>query len=332
MGRCTGVLSSQKKKVVDAARVQELRAALEGEEGFFGPSAERLLKLVQVTWMVVRGTGLKRKWVQVVAGRWVHVLSFRRPGMVIFDKLWKYISLDYAAVALEDYVRSELVNAMCLCLLFQTNWRTGVSPCTTASDASMSGGAVGMSEELTAAGKDFAAADTRSDQVVKVPIVIVSLFNGIGCAFRCYDACGVVPEVAVSYEVSQEANRVVARRWPRVIIEKDVRDLTLDVIGEWKFKYPNVEAIHIWGGFPCVDLSSAKAFRKNLAGPGSSLFWALVRIIKDVRKVYGFGFPVRFVAENVASMDQSAEEKISRELHVKPWRLDSADAVPIHRT
>ena len=154
----SGVLSSQKKKVVNADRVQELGAALEGEEGIMGPSAERLLKLLQVTMMVIRSKRLRRKWVQVVAGRWVHVFSFRRPGMVVFDKVWKYIALDYAAVALEEKVRSELVGAMCLSLVLHTNLRAGVSPCTSASDASMSGGAVGASVELTKSGEEFAAA------------------------------------------------------------------------------------------------------------------------------------------------------------------------------
>ena len=169
------------------------------------------------------------------------------------------------------------------------------------------------------------------EEVPIIPVLVVSLLNGIGCAFRCYDACGVIPAVAISYEISTEANRVVARRWPRAIIEKDVRDLTEEVVRSWKFKYPQVEAIHIWGGFPCIDLSSAKAFRLNLAGPGSSLFWEMVRIVKVIRKVFGYSFEVRFTAENVASMDESAEEEITRELGVKPWRMDSADVVPIHR-
>ena len=47
--------------------------------------------------------------------------------------------------------------------------------------------------------------------------------------------------------------------------------------------------------------------------------------------MYGFSFPVKFAAENVASMDADAEQQITDALHVKPWRLDSADAVPIHR-
>ena len=327
----SGVLSSAKKKVVGAPRVQELGALVDGSQGMIGPSVERLLKLVQSTFVVLGCKKLKKKWVQVLAGRWVHLLSFRRPGMVVFDKTWKFISLPYALGNLEDKVRAEFVGAVTLGLVLHTNLRAGISPCTTASDASMTGGAVGMSETLTQAGKEFAQVDTMLDQVQRIPVLVVSLFNGIGCAFRCYDACGVIPEVAVSFEVSKEANRVVERRWPHVIMEGDVKNLNEDLVRSWKFKYPGIEAVHIWGGFPCIDLSSARAFRLNLAGPGSGLFWEMIRIIKLIRRIYGYGFPVKYSAENVASMDQEAEQEISQTLGVKPWLFDSADVVPIHR-
>ena len=58
----------------------------------------------------------------------------------------------------------------------------------------------------------------------------MSLFNGIGCCFRCCDLCGVIPAAAISYEISSEANRVTSRRWPNVKIERDIKTLTLEVM------------------------------------------------------------------------------------------------------
>ena len=204
-------------------------------------------------------------------------------------------------------------------LLFHTNLRASLSSFTTASDASEKGGAVGVSHELTGPGQEFARADKVPETLVEIPVLVLSLFNGVGCTFRCYDACGVVPLVAISYEISAEANRVVARRWPNVELKLDVRSLTASEVRGWRFKYPQVEEVHIWGGFPCIDLSSAKAFRRNLEGPGSSLFWELVRVIKVVRQVFGFRFPVKYGAENVASMDFEAEQEISQALGVHPY-------------
>lgn len=38
---------------------------------------------------------------------------------------------------------------------------------------------------------------------------------------------------------------------------------------------------------------------------------------------------MKYVAENVASMDAEAEQEIIEALGTKPWRLDPTDAVPI---
>ena len=213
-------------------------------------------------------------------------------------------------------------------MLVHTSLRAGLSEITTASDASMTGGAVGVSRELARPGIEFAAADNFGRASGKpIPVLVLSLFNGVGCAFRCYDLCGLAPRVGISYETNSEANRVTSRRWPHVQINKDVRSLNVDVIQGWRYLYPDIEEIHIWGGFPCTDLSAVRAGRLNLLGPNSSLFWELVRIIKDVRQVYGYSFRVLYAAENVASMDQAAEADISRALGVKPLKLDPAGAV-----
>ena len=80
------------------------------------------------------------------------------------------------------------------------DFRAKISPLTTASDASESGGAVGFATELTSEGAAaFAETDRKIYGVVpKIPVLVLSLFNGIGCRFRCYDLVGVTPQVAIS--------------------------------------------------------------------------------------------------------------------------------------
>ena len=330
--RQAGVLSSSKKKVSGEPVAHELGAMLQGDEGTLGPSPERVLKLVQTTLVVIGRRSLSRKWVQVIAGRWVHCMSFRRPAMVWLDVVWTYIAGKAKGPAAESRVRSEFMNCICGCLLMHTNLRAMVSSTTTASDASSTGGAVGKSEELTLAGQEFVGADLNGRaEGIRAPILLLSLFNGIGCAFRCYDLCGITPAVCISYELCKAANRVTSRRWPQVKIELDVRSLTEEHIREWKYLYPEIEEIHIWAGFPCVGLSAVRFGRLNLDDPQSGLFWEVVRIIRQVRQVYGYSFPVKFAAENVASMDVAAEREISETLGIKPWRFDSADVVPVHR-
>ena len=70
-----GVLSSVKKRLSGATAVQELGAHLQGASGTIGP--DRLLRLIQVTLVCIGRKRLKHKWIQVIAGRWVHCMSFK---------------------------------------------------------------------------------------------------------------------------------------------------------------------------------------------------------------------------------------------------------------
>ena len=320
-----GVLSSAKKRVSGAIKVDELGARLEGEAGTIGPSPERLLRLLQTTLVIISKTRLRRKWVQVVAGRWVHCMSFRRPTMVLLDRTWQYISEQSNGPNVEAWVRTELFGCCMVALMMHTNLRAVISETTTASDASSTGGAVGKSTELSSCGTEFAAMDASGLGTGKViPVLVLSLFNGIGCCFRAYDLCGVLPQVAIAYELSGPANRVTSRRWPHVQIEKDVRDINEETIRQWRYRYPGLEELHLWGGFPCVDLSRVKAGRMNLEGAESGLFYEIPRILKEIRKVFGYHFKVRYCVENVASMDEAAEAEISRALLAGPLGRSTA--------
>ena len=327
-----GVLSSAKKRVAGASEAHELGAQFEGLEGTLGPSPERLLKLIQATLVVIGKHRLRKKWTQVIAGRWVHCMAFRRAAMGWLDSTWAFISGQASGPSVEAKTRGELFGCCVAGLLIHSNLRAQISATTTASDASSTGGAVGSSTCLTQSGKEFAAVDSLNLSGGRlIPVLAISLFNGVGCAFRCYDLCGVTPMVGLSFELNPAANRVTSRRWPHVKILGDVRSITPDMIKEWRYAYPQIEEIHLWGGFPCVDLSSVKAGRLNLDGSESQLFYEIPRILKDIRKTFGYAFKVKFAIENVASMDEAAAAEISRALQVKPLRLDPCDVVPIHR-
>eukprot|EP00435_Cladocopium_sp_Y103_P018713 s557_g4.t1 len=330
--RVRGVLLSEKKRVAGADSVQELGASINGVAGTMGPGGGRLLRLLQSTLAVVSAKRLRRKWVQIIAGRWVHCMSFRRPSMVCLDATWGFISEKTGGPMVEARVRSEFVNCCCIALLIHTNLRAGLSEVTTASDASMTGGAVGKSIQLDSPGCQFAWADKQGLAGAQtIPVLCLSLFNGVGCAFRCYDLIGLCPQVCIAYEIEPSANRVTSRRWPHVRMEGDIRSLTLEVIREWRYLYPSIEELHVWFGFPCVGLSSVRAGRLNLDDPQSGLFWEAVRVIRNIRQVFGFNFRVLYAGENVASMDAAAEGEITKTLGVKPLRLDPAQLVPIHR-
>ena len=124
----------------------------------------------------------------------------------------------------------------------------------------------------------------------------------------------------IAFDTCKESNRVTQKRWPDTLIYLDVRDLGPKLAKEWRLKFGDIEEIHVWGGFPCVDLSSAKAYRQNLEGPGSSLFWEIPRILGVLVAEFRDTVKIKFGFENVASIDLSAPQDKSQK-HSVPSRI-----------
>ncbi|CAK9108713.1 unnamed protein product [Durusdinium trenchii] len=111
-----------------------------------------------------------------------------------------------------------------------------------------------------------------------------------------------------------------AERWPETVFHEDVRTLTKDVLLELLKDVGDFEAVHLWAGFPCVDVSSVRANRQNRSGPSSSLIHEAIRVFGDCAEL----FPEKnfqFFVENVASMDNEVRDQISGLLEVQPYRL-----------
>lgn len=326
-----GVQSSAKKRKSAVMDAQELGAFLDGQGQWMGASPDRLLRLIQATLVLLKEPHLSKKLTQVVAGRWVHVLQFRRPAMSLLEATWTFISSKKFELALTRKVRRELFSCCCAVPLLHTFLGAGVSEVMTASDASQKGGAVGISRELTTVGKDFTSASIQEKNAVQSEILLVSLFNGIGGAIRCYDILGVSPRAIIAYDTHGPANRVTGKRWPHAELHSDVRSITEEVVDGWYRKTVPLEEVHLWAGFPCTDLSSAKAGREGLRGEASGLFWEVVRVKELLKRRAPAHVVVKFVAENVASMDKNECSTITEELEVFPYWLNSSDAVPMNR-
>ena len=328
-----GVVSSEKKRRRVAEEIEELGAEVDGKYKTLGGSAMRMLKIAQLTIHLLSKPFLNRKHVQILAGRWVFLMQFRRPAMSIFNSVWSFIGEKLKEKKQSiAHVRQELALAVLLLPLMTTDLSAPVSPVIGASDASATGGAVSISSSLTEEGQDFVGASQGVPLSVQtVPILVISLFNGIGGCFRCYDIIGVQPRGRISFDLCKEANRIVERRWPGTIMRGDVRDITFEMVEEWRHEFGDVEEVHLWGGFPCVDLSRVKAFRMNLDGPQSSLFWEIPRILGIIVAVFQGRARVKHLFENVASMDREAAQTISENLRCQPYKVDCVQAVPMRR-
>lgn len=324
-----GVVTAAAKSTHRATEATELGAKIHGEDGWLGVDTHRLLKVVKLSlWLAFR-PNVRAKTLQITMGRWMHVLQFRRPAMSHFVAVWDFFSLGKRRR--EWQARFELLTACFGALLFHTDLTT--RPCGTvgASDSSMKGGAVGMSTGLTDLGRDFLNYEADPErQGPTIPILVISCFDGIGGCMRAYNVAGVRPQLYVSIEIHRPARRVSSRRWPEIVEVDDVTQVSEDDIRQWVTRAGAIEQIHLWGGFPCKDLSSAKHRRANLKGEHSGLFYELKRIWGLVRSV-GNHLKTLIFAENVCSMDKEARDLISWELGLWPLRVDSEALVPLSR-
>jgi len=330
-----GVVSSKKKRISGQQQIVELGAEVDGEQKQLGVATSKLIKLMQASLWLLQQQFLNRKHVQILAGRWVFALQFRRPAMSVLDATWKFIGgSEKVTLKLRNEVRKEFLMLVFLGPLLYCDLGARIAQCTMASDASEQGGAVGVAKTLTVAGRDFVAASRvqdRSGPSEKTPILLISLFNGIGGAFRAYDIAGVLPAYRIAVELDEGANRITSRRWPGTLIIKDIHLVTRGLIRDWSRKYLDILEIHVWAGFPCTDLSSVKFQRENLDGCNSKLFYEVPRIAQQLSEEFGPEVVVKRVVENVASMDEQAANTISEELGLTPYLVDPVQAVPMRR-
>ena len=80
------------KRVTGERQATEVGAEVDGQRKTLGVSTEKLAKVIQATLWMLCQKFLNRKHVQILAGRWIFILQFRRPAMGYLQKTWKFIS------------------------------------------------------------------------------------------------------------------------------------------------------------------------------------------------------------------------------------------------
>ena len=328
----TGVLTAADKQVLAAKQVTELGVRSDGEHKLLGVSQTRLLKTIWSSLYILGGPPWSKKEVQVVLGRWIFVLQFRRAAMSVLSKSWRAVENAWPRPQDRNALLHELMMLICLGPLLQCDLTAEYDHEVTCSDASERGGAVAVSNGLTWSGRSLVA--HRNDlrfHSISLPIVVLSCFNGIGGAFRIYDVLGISPMGRIAIDISKPANRVTRTVWPGVLELHDIEQIDRNEVRRWAGLFPRALQLHLYAGFPCVHLSAVRAYRENLEGEGSRLFWKLLDLIDWVYEVFSPFCVVKFCVENVASMDEEARKTISDYLEVAPIKLDPADSMPVSR-
>eukprot|EP00435_Cladocopium_sp_Y103_P016708 s1499_g4.t1 len=327
-----GVLCAEDKHVLGHQDATELGVNIQGDLGLLGGGPQRLHKLLCATLILLGHNLPKVKWVQIILGRWIFVLQYRRPAMAILSQSWNYTKAGQDRRRWWPVVQRELSMLVCLTPLLHADLRMSFSPLVSCSDASHFGGAVAVAESLGSAGQQLAhRLGNNSSEPIQAALLVISAFNGIGGTFRGYDLAGIKPAGLIAIEWDRAAQRVTRKAWPNVIEIGDIEGIQQRDVQQWANMFPRVTHVQVTGGFPCVHLSSARSWRLNLEGEGSRLFWNLRQLIDWVRDIFGKVARVDFLVENVLSMDASARAEISRELGVEPYALCPSDILPYNR-
>lgn len=113
---------------------------------------------------------------------------------------------------------------------------------------------------------------------------VLDLFSGIGGFSLGLERTGGFETVAFC-EIDPFCRKVLAKHWPSVPIHEDVRDLSINALGQINI---------IVGGFPCQDISRAGT-RAGINGTRSGLWREIIRMVRVVR-------PRRIIVENVSAL------------------------------
>lgn len=137
---------------------------------------------------------------------------------------------------------------------------------------------------------------------------ILSLFDGISCAYLALQRAGIPIEKYYACEVDKYAIQISKAMFPDIVHLGDIFNIGFHNL-------PKIDLL--CGGSPCQDLSVAKSNRQGLKGSKSCLFWEYVRVWKEYKPTY-------FLFENVASMKKEDRDIITQTFGVEPIMINSA--------
>lgn len=143
---------------------------------------------------------------------------------------------------------------------------------------------------------------------------VLSLFDGISCGQIAFERAGINIEKYYASEIEESAIKVTQFNYPDTVQFGDITKITGKQLDQMNM--PDI----VIGGSPCQDLSNYKYDRgevTGLNGEKSGLFYEYIRILKYVNTRW-------FLLENVASMEDTWRNLISKILGVEPIMINSA--------
>jgi len=143
---------SEKKAVVRETSVKSLGDQVDGVLGSSGADPQYVRQTLHLLLSTLNRQHVTKKWLQILGGRLVRLMLYRRETMMVLDRFWKALVRWRGARALPSDVAEELLAAVCLFPVMSCNLRLPVNGVMTVSDASLQRGALCRSVRVTPAG------------------------------------------------------------------------------------------------------------------------------------------------------------------------------------
>ena len=237
------------KKAAERKVLAEVQGAMvDGERGIAFPRESKLLKYVGAALRLCSQRYVSQRQMQVVCGGLVYMAMFRRPLLGGLNAVWRQIedfnSSKVFHSSLWSEARFEILRFICLMPLARLDFRLGMHPQITCSDASSSGGGICASVGLTHFGDHVSRGKLRGQHPEsrrEGRLLSIGLFDGVGALRVALDLLGIDVAGHISVEQSRAATRVVEASFPSVISVQDVCMVDLAMVREKSLWWFSVE-------------------------------------------------------------------------------------------
>lgn len=318
------------KKSVSDSNVAEVQGAwIDGVQGICCAKASKVTKYLLAVVEVVKQGRASQKQLQMLAGGLVYLFSFRRCLMSCLNEIWTFIircSNDKGLVPLPRKVEEELVASFYLTALSFIDFRAGVDPVVTASDASETGGGLTRSVGLTCFGVQASKALVRGelpDEEADQGLLAISAFDGIGSLRVALDILQIPVSGYVAIEKDPKARRVVESAFPSSLFVEDITKIDKTHVQQWAASFPNCKCVLVAGGPPCQGIPSSNQSKSGAERESrSSLYKAFCKLRQWVREVFTW-CPTYGLMESVFSISCEDRALYSTGMGVLPYLVDS---------
>ena len=306
-----GVPFSKEKATSRELVCEKLGALLDGKVGRLGVTTKRAIDFISLALFLISSEKVPTKWVQIMLGKYVHLLQFRRPLFSLVRLLWRRVGRFNAGACLGPDDVDEVFRLVFTLPLCYTDLRAQVSGRVTCSDASETGGGICASTSVTPLGS-LGMAGGPLKASLSQEFLVIEWFAGIGGLSRALERLGLRCSGVAVCEQDPHCLAVLRKFLPGCEVWTDICKVDEKVIRSFFDRYPNARGVVQAGGSPCQGLSMLSTGRLHFDDPRSNLFFQLVRVNRLVeqeahrRSMWHFGMVENVVCD---SADQAVFRK-----------------------